>query len=59
MKKYVDVGETVEINGKFFKCVKNSKCEGCAFLRKEICDNFPCYSEVRRDKTNVIFKEVK
>ena len=45
---------------------KNSRCEDCFFNKNifwgkygEPCEMFKCYKYVRKDRTNVIFKEIK
>lgn len=56
------VGEVFTYNGKTYQVVKSFACIGCAFKRR-ICSLFklyagPCTSNVRFDKTSVIFKEI-
>lgn len=56
------VGEVFTYNGKTYQVVKSNSCMDCAFKRR-ICSLFklyagPCTSNVRFDKTSVIFKEI-
>ena len=56
------VGEVFTYNGKTYQVVKSNSCMDCAFKRR-ICSLFklyacPCTSNIRFDKTSVIFKEI-
>lgn len=56
------IGEIFTYNGKTYQVVKSNSCMDCAFKRR-ICSLFklyagPCTSNVRFDKTSVIFKEI-
>ena len=57
------IGEIFTYNGKTYQVVKSSSCNGCAF-RGRVCSihksyTGPCTSNIRFDKTSVIFKEIK
>jgi len=61
--KYYKVGETFEYHGNMLKAGKETivnSCEFCIFLGiNEDCPNFNCIASNRKDKTGVIFTEVK
>lgn len=66
-KKEFAVGEEFQFGLKRLRCEKDTSktpCNGCVFVVNE-CDEFinsfvgPCTSQVRTDKTDVIFVEVK
>lgn len=58
------VGEIFTYNGKIYQVIKSNACIDCAF-RERVCSLLksgsigPCTPNIRSDKTNVIFKEVK
>ena len=58
------IGEVFEVNGiKVMAKSSNEDCSGCAFLKDHHCSENDkiesCYSELRKDRTEVIFVEVK
>lgn len=57
------VGEVFTYNGKTYQVVKSDICADCVF-RERVCSLLkshvgPCTSNIRSDKTSVIFKEIK
>lgn len=57
------VGEIFIYNGKTYQVVKSDICADCVF-RERVCSLLkshvgPCTSNIRSDKTSVIFKEIK
>ena len=56
------IGEIFTYNGKTYQVIKSDRCIDCAF-RERVCSLLKsyiglCISNIRSDKTNVIFKEV-
>lgn len=57
------VGEIFTYKGKTYQVVKSDICADCVF-RERVCNLLkshigPCISNIRSDKTSVIFKEIK
>ena len=55
------IGEVFEVDGVKVQCVENKhkiNCHDCFFYTLE-CPNTPCIDIKRKDKKNVIFKELK
>lgn len=54
-KKYFKIGEKI-----ILEVVKNDGCNGCFFYDGISCDIIMfCSAAYRKDKTNVIFKQIK
>ena len=56
---YIEIGETVELNGKKYICTLEDECAKCALSGKKACVVIACHSEQRPDQSNVIFVEIK
>ena len=59
MRKYIEIGETAEIDGVKIKCVEDIEqgysCDKCAMYNDESCMKVLCYSENRIDNKDVYF----
>ena len=54
------IGEIIKTKDKYFECIEGDDCESCIFENsKDICNALTCGEDFRKDKTSVIFKEVK
>ena len=58
----IKLNETFEYNKIILRCISNiepSTCIGCYFRMHPGCIRYKCSRDVRSDKLDVIFKEVK
>ena len=58
------VGEVFQYEGKSYQVVESIRCDGCAFNRSAKCSTIreplgSCDSIRRKDRINVVFKEIK
>ena len=55
------IGEIKQVNGEWYQCVVAIQgCRECSFRTQDYCTrHFECLSELRRDKTSVVFKKLE
>ena len=55
------IGEIFELGGEWYQCVVAIQgCRECSFRTQDYCTrHFQCLSELRRDKTSVVFKKLE
>lgn len=57
---YLEVGETFEVKLPKLKVVESRGCQGCYCEHsKLLCDIYSCVDMERKDKTSIIFVEIK
>ncbi len=58
--EYVEIGDTIKIEVKTYKCIAKRLCDDCSFKgMTDICLAMACIAGERPDHTGVIFKQVE